>query len=95
MTRQHKALQLQSEQYDEVVEKNESLAGEFEQLQESSSGWEKEREELEERINELVEINNRLSYELAEKRNNLEAKDQLDEIRKKVSELTKGEIEKI
>ena len=48
------------------------------------------REEAEERLAEMVELMNRLEVELADRKNSQSAKDQVEELRKKVNEMAKG-----
>jgi hypothetical protein len=50
------------------------------------------REEAEERVSELVQLVGRMENELAERRSGQTAKDQVEELRKKLPEMAKGEI---
>jgi ElaB/YqjD/DUF883 family membrane-anchored ribosome-binding protein len=50
------------------------------------------KEEAEERVSELVQLVGRMETELAERRSGQTAKDQVEELRKKMSEMAKGEI---
>ena len=95
MTRQHKALQLQNEQFEECSQKNEELDEVVAKLEEELGEALKLREEGEERLAEAVEVMNKMEIELAEYRDGQSAKGKVEELRKKVNELAKDEIERI
>ena len=95
MTRQHKALQMQNEQFEDCERKNEELTETVSRLEEELTDTLRAREEAEERVGEMMDLMNRLEGELADRRNCQSAKDQVEELRKKVNEMAKGEIEKI
>ena len=53
------------------------------------------REESEERLSEMIELINTLENELSHYRNGQTAKGQVEELRKQVNDMAKGEIERI
>lgn len=55
----------------------------------------RQRAESDERVSDLTELAGRMEAELEERRNGASAKEQVEELRKKVNELAKGELERI
>lgn len=95
ITRQHKALQLQNDQYEECAKKNEEMAEALAELQEQLAEMGRMKIEAQERASDLTEIAARMEAELEERRNGASAKEQIQELRKRLGELAKDELEKI
>ena len=78
VARQHKALQMQNDQFEEAAQKNEELEEVVSRLEEELSQALKLREDSEERLSEVVELMNRMEEELAGHRQGQNAKDQVE-----------------
>jgi predicted nucleic acid-binding Zn-ribbon protein len=86
---------MQNEQFEESEKKNEELSDVVGRLEEELSEALKQKEEADDRTNEIADLLSRMDAELSSLRNGQSAKDQVEELRKKVNEMAKGEIERI
>jgi hypothetical protein len=77
ITRQHKALQLQNDQYEECAKKNEEMAEALAELEEQLAEMARLKADSEERAADLTEIAARMEAELEERRSGASAKGQI------------------
>ena len=95
VNRQNKALKLQNEKYEDVCDKNDQLTSEIEELQHALQKRTMEVQECEERLAQLSEEMEEMEGRYQQQHQDNKLKGQLEEIRKRMNELQKGEIERI